>query len=92
MDAVAFAWSRRVPLKDLKFRCAKCGSRRTDFVVMSRDALAVQPWRAEGAETGAATFARAAAMARRGLSCGAHHAEVEARLLAGVQPWRQEAC
>jgi hypothetical protein len=31
-------------------------------------------------------------MARRGLSCGAHHAEVEARLLAGVQPWRQEAC
>jgi hypothetical protein len=25
------------PIKDLKFRCAKCGSRRTDFVVMSRE-------------------------------------------------------
>jgi hypothetical protein len=24
-------------------------------------------------------------------SCGAHQAEVEARLLAGVQPWRSEA-
>jgi hypothetical protein len=24
-------------------------------------------------------------------SCGAHHAEVEARLLAGVKPWRSEA-
>jgi len=33
---------------------ARCGSRRTDFVVVSRDALAVQPWRPEGAETGAA--------------------------------------
>jgi hypothetical protein len=36
-----------VPLKDLKFRCTKCGSRLTDHVVMSRDALAVQPWRQE---------------------------------------------
>jgi hypothetical protein len=36
-----------VPLKDLRFRCAKCGSRRTDFVVMSRDAARVQPWRTE---------------------------------------------
>ena len=34
-----------VPLKDLKFRCAECGSRLTDNVVMARDALAVQPWR-----------------------------------------------
>jgi hypothetical protein len=24
-------------------------------------------------------------------ACGAHHAEVEARLLASVQPWRSEA-
>ena len=40
-----------VPLKDLlKFRCAKCGSRMTDSVMMSRDALAVQPWRADDAE------------------------------------------
>jgi hypothetical protein len=47
------------PIKDLKFRCAKCGSRRADFVVMSRDALAVQPWRTEGAEpTGAAAHLR----------------------------------
>ena len=46
------------PIKDLKFRCAKCGSRRTDFVVVSRDALAVQPWRPEGAETGAAGHLR----------------------------------
>ena len=47
------------PIKDLKFRCAKCGSRRTDFVVMSRDAARVQPWRAEGAEpTGAARHLR----------------------------------
>ena len=35
------------PLKDLKFRCAKCGSRLTDGVVMAKDALAVTPWRAE---------------------------------------------
>jgi hypothetical protein len=34
-------------LKDLPFRCTACGSRRTDSVVMSRDALAVQPWRAD---------------------------------------------
>jgi hypothetical protein len=39
------------PLKDLKFRCAKCGSRRTDFVVMSRDAMGVQPWRADDSES-----------------------------------------
>ena len=32
------------PLKDLKFRCAKCGSRLTDAVVMGKDALGVQPW------------------------------------------------
>jgi hypothetical protein len=36
-----------VPLKDLKFRCAKCGSRLTDSVVMAKDALGVQPWRVE---------------------------------------------
>jgi hypothetical protein len=38
------------PLKDLRFRCAQCGSRMTDSVMMSRDALAVQPWRADGAD------------------------------------------
>jgi hypothetical protein len=30
------------PLKDLRFRCAQCGSRMTDSVMMSRDALAVR--------------------------------------------------
>jgi hypothetical protein len=54
LQAVINAWEGDRPLKDLKFRCTNCGSRRTDFVVMSRHALAVQPWRAEGAETGAA--------------------------------------
>jgi hypothetical protein len=34
-------------LKDLKFRCTKCGSRLTDHVTMAKDALSVQPWRAE---------------------------------------------
>jgi hypothetical protein len=42
------------PIKDLKFRGAKCGSRMTDKVMMGRDALGVQPWKADGAEpTGA---------------------------------------
>jgi len=35
------------PIKDLKFRCTKCGSRRTDFVVMGNGGVGVQPWRAE---------------------------------------------
>ena len=35
------------PLKDLRFRCAKCGSRLTDHVTMAKDALGVQPWRIE---------------------------------------------
>jgi hypothetical protein len=36
-----------VPLKDLKFRCARCGSRLTDHVTMSKAGIGVQPWRAE---------------------------------------------
>jgi transposase-like protein len=31
-----------VPLTELRFRCAQCGSDRTDFVVTSRDNP--QPW------------------------------------------------
>jgi hypothetical protein len=31
------------PLAHLRFRCAECGSRLTDFVVMSKDS-AVVPW------------------------------------------------
>jgi hypothetical protein len=33
------------PLKDLKFRCAKCGSRSTDAVMMGKGSVGVQPWR-----------------------------------------------
>jgi hypothetical protein len=33
------------PLKDLKFRCAKCGSRMTDAVMMGKGGMGVQPWR-----------------------------------------------
>ena len=33
--------------EDLRFRCAKCGSRLTDHVTMAKDALSVQPWRHE---------------------------------------------
>jgi hypothetical protein len=33
------------PLKDLKFRCARCGSRLTDHVTMSKGGIGVQPWR-----------------------------------------------
>jgi hypothetical protein len=36
-----------VPLKNMKFRCTKCGSSLTDAVVMARDALAVQARRQE---------------------------------------------
>ena len=33
------------PLKDLKFRCAQCGSWRTDAVMMGQGGIGVQPWR-----------------------------------------------
>lgn len=40
-------------VKDLRFRCTKCGSRRTGSVVMARAAMAVQPWKADDdADTG----------------------------------------
>jgi len=35
------------PLKDLKLRCAHCGSRRTDDVMMAKGGVGVQPWRSE---------------------------------------------
>ena len=47
LQAIIEAGQGDKPVKDLKFRCTKCGSRRTDFVVMSRDAIRVQPWRAD---------------------------------------------
>ena len=60
LQAIIDAGQGDKPIKDLKFRCAKCGSRRTDFVVMSRDALAVQPWKAgdKAENTGAAGHLR----------------------------------
>ena len=47
LQAIVDSGRGDVPLKDLRFHCTKCGSRLTDHVVMSRDALAVQPWRQE---------------------------------------------
>ena len=46
LQAIIDAGRGDVPVKDLKFRCTSCSSALTDFVIMSRDALAVQPWRA----------------------------------------------
>jgi hypothetical protein len=51
LQAIIDAGKGDVPLKDLKFRCAKCGSRLTDKVMMSRDAVRVQPWKASDADT-----------------------------------------
>jgi hypothetical protein len=39
------------PLKDLKFRCTKCGSKLTDHVTMARHALRIQPWRGDDADS-----------------------------------------
>jgi hypothetical protein len=49
LQAIIDAGRGDVPIKDLRFRCTHCSSALTDFVVMSRDALAVQPWRPDGA-------------------------------------------
>jgi hypothetical protein len=34
-----------MPLSQLRFRCSNCGSRNTDWVVIARSAVVVQPWR-----------------------------------------------
>ena len=48
LQAIIDAGCGDVPVKDLRFRCTKCGSSRlTDWVVMARDAMRVQPWRGE---------------------------------------------
>ena len=47
LQAIVDAGRGDVPLKDLKFRCTKCGSRRTDFVVMGMGGIGVQPRRQE---------------------------------------------
>jgi hypothetical protein len=47
LQAIIDAGQGDKPLKDLKFRCAKCGSRLTDHVMMGRGGVGVQPWRIE---------------------------------------------
>jgi hypothetical protein len=47
LQAIVDAGRGDVPLKDLRFRCTKCGGRRTDHVTMAKAALGVQPWRGE---------------------------------------------
>jgi len=47
LQAIIEAGRGNVPVKDLKFRCTSCSSALTDFLVMSRDALAVRPWRSD---------------------------------------------
>ena len=47
LQAIIDAGQGDRPLKDLKFRCAKCGSRLTDAVVMGKGGIGVQPWRVE---------------------------------------------
>jgi hypothetical protein len=42
LQAIVDAGRGDVPLVELRFRCANCGSRLTDFVVTSRDNP--QPW------------------------------------------------
>jgi hypothetical protein len=46
-QAIVDAGQGDKPLKDLRFRCAKCGSRMTDAVMMGKGSVGVQPWRAE---------------------------------------------
>jgi hypothetical protein len=47
LQAIIDAGKGDKPLKDLKFRCARCGSRSTDKVMMGRGGVDVQPWRSE---------------------------------------------
>jgi hypothetical protein len=54
LQAIIDAGRGDVPVKDLSFRCTSCSSALTDFVVMSRDALGVQPWRADDDSTSGA--------------------------------------
>ena len=52
LQAIIDAGRRDVPEKDLHFRCTKCGSRRTDSVVMATGALRVTPWQERKAPPG----------------------------------------
>ena len=41
LHAIVDAGRSDVPLKDLQFRCAKCGSRRTDALMMGKGGVGV---------------------------------------------------
>jgi len=43
LQAIIASGRGDVLVKDLRFRCAECGSRLTDHVTMVKDALRVQP-------------------------------------------------
>jgi len=45
LQAIVDAGRGDGPIKDLRFRCTKCGSSLTHHVTMAKDALGVQPWR-----------------------------------------------
>jgi hypothetical protein len=47
LQAIIEAGRGDEPLKDLKFRCARCSSRLTDHVTMGKGGSGVQPWRSE---------------------------------------------
>jgi hypothetical protein len=47
LQAIINAGQGDRPLKDPRFRCAKCGSRMTDSVMMGKGSVGVQPWRSE---------------------------------------------
>jgi hypothetical protein len=47
LQAIIDAGQGDRPLKDLRFRCAECGSRMTDKVMMGKGSVGVQPWRAD---------------------------------------------
>jgi len=46
LQAIIDAGLGDVPLKDLRFRCAQCGSQRTD-AVMGKGGVGAQPWRSD---------------------------------------------
>jgi len=47
LQAIIDAGKGDWPLKDLKFRCGQRGCRLTNWVVMGKGAIGVQPWRQE---------------------------------------------
>ena len=54
LHAIVDAGQGDRPLIHLNFRCTKCGSRRTNAVVMARSAMGVQPWKGDAEPTSSA--------------------------------------